>query len=274
MRALCSPFKRAFHCGKYLGVTVALTEICAAPAYAQVPDVSKTKREPDQLNIAIGLGVVKLPKTLGGQVFPVPYVDLNYKDFFTFNFDTASLYWRQNEWEVGATAGYAFGRQENDLQAFRGLGNIRPTLSGGAYVTRYWGQTAQVSLSYNRDLLNRGQGSEIRLEAIYGLRLSPRWLVSAGPTIGWADREHMQTFYGVTADQSVNSGRAQYSPNGGIETVGISFNTYYAISKQWSVGGAISIDRLLGDAKNSPITQAIGSPTQVTGFVGVTYHWK
>ena len=86
----------------------------------------------------------------------------------------------------------------------------------------------------------------------------------------FADSNHMQSFFGVTPQQSVTSGYAPYSAGSGIRDVRTSVSLTYDITSNIGLTGAIAARSLQGDAKDSPLTR---DSSDVGGVVALTYRF-
>jgi outer membrane scaffolding protein for murein synthesis (MipA/OmpV family) len=80
----------------------------------------------------------------------------------------------------------------------------------------------------------------------------------------------MQTYYGVSASQSVASGFTRYDAGSGIYAWSTNIDWTYKINQDWSVITEAGFTQLTGDARNSPIVQREASPT---GSLKVTYRF-
>jgi outer membrane scaffolding protein for murein synthesis (MipA/OmpV family) len=101
---------------------------------------------------------------------------------------------------------------------------------------------------------------------------TPRLSVSAGPRLHFADSEYLDTYLGVSAEQSADSGLSEFDPDGGLKGVGVEAEARYALTQRWSLVGSAGYERLVGDAADSPIADA-GSENQFTAALGLTYRF-
>ena len=96
-----------------------------------------------------------------------------------------------------------------------------------------------------------------------------QWTV--GPRASFANRDYMETYFGVTPAESALSGTlAAFSPGGGFKSVGAEFNARYEFAPQWAIRGEFIYEKLIGDAADSPIVQ-VGNSNQYTAKLGLTY---
>lgn len=65
----------------------------------------------------------------------------------------------------------------------------------------------------------------------------------------------MQAFFGVTAAQAAASGYAPYRPQAGVRDLRANVALPYQVMPRWSMTAAVSVDTLVGDARDSPLTR-------------------
>jgi outer membrane protein len=164
---------------------------------------------------------------------------------------------RSSAWRLGGLLGADLisPRKESDDERLRGLGDINGTVRAGIFAnySRDW---FIFRSSVSSDVAGKGQGTLVRLDALGRYRPSERLTFTAGPGLTWANAQHEQTFFGINAAQSARSGRPQYSPGSGIESLRFSVGARYPIDRQWSVAANFCAVRLHGNAAGSPITQS------------------
>ncbi|KEJ88162.1 MipA/OmpV family protein [Sulfitobacter donghicola] len=91
------------------------------------------------------------------------------------------------------------------------------------------------------------------------LRPNDRWLITAGPRVNFGDDEFAATYFGTPIDGT--TGFTPFDATGGALGAGFEVTGTYFIDDKWALEGAVSYEKLLGDAADSPITQ-IGSEDQ------------
>jgi len=216
--------------------------------------------------VALGAGLDYVPKFPGSdshKILPLPFIAASYGRFFFGAFPGAAsiagvgvnLY-QDRHWRFGAalSAGLA-ERKESDDARLQGLGDVRRTASAGvalAYTENWYVLGASVLT----DILNRGQGTLVSLNAIARHRASDRLTFFGGPGLTWADGRYTRTFFGVSADQSAASGLPEYGTHPGFNSARLGLGAGYRITERWSALGFASLSTLLGDAVNSPITES------------------
>ena len=173
----------------------------------------------------------------------------------------------------GIALSYDQGRLvSNDVGHLHGLGDI-----GRAPAVKVF---ASYALSENFPLVVRGDVRQIvggadgmlaDLEAYLPLPGSSKRLVLlAGPSFTYADHRYMQKVFGVTAAQSIASGYPVYDPHAGSNAVGFGFTATGFLTDHWLINMDTAVNRLLGSARESPITQRI---TQYAVGISVAYSW-
>ncbi|HEY6721557.1 MAG TPA: MipA/OmpV family protein [Burkholderiales bacterium] len=217
--------------------------------------------------VSVGGGLVSAPKFPGAdsqRILALPFVAASYGRFFlgadpgaaSIGGVGVNLY-RDSHWRLAAalSAGLA-NRKESDDPRLQGLGDVDRTVSAGvgAVYTQDW---FTLRTSVLTDILNRGQGTLVRLDALGRYRVDEQWTLFAGPGLTWANDRYTQTFFGVDADQSAASaaGLPQFQTHAGLNSVRFALGTGYRIDSHWGAGVFGSISRLQGDAAASPITE-------------------
>ncbi|MEM7276768.1 MAG: MipA/OmpV family protein [Pseudomonadota bacterium] len=90
--------------------------------------------------------------------------------------------------------------------------------------------------------------------ADYHWRLADeRLFLSLGADLSGSSKDNQQTDFGITPAQSLASGYREYSPDGGLKSLGLSFAAEYEVNRQWYLYAQADYERLLGDVADSPI---------------------
>jgi outer membrane protein len=238
------------------------------PMPAKAPVVVQ---QPYDLMIELGAGVQVRPDYPGSknyEAWPTGFVTLHYLQLPGYGVvkdGRADL----RGWSFGPSFNLQSQRKASDYPELFGLNDIDMTFELGAKVgytfdwIRPW-VAARYGLGGHSGIVG-----ETGLDFIF--RASPVLLWSIGPRATFANRDYMETYFGVTPAESALSGTlAAYSPGGGFKSVGAEFNFRYEFAPKWAVRGEFIYDKLIGDAADSPITQ-VGSENQFTAKLGLTY---
>lgn len=93
------------------------------------------------------------------------------------------------------------------------------------------------------------------------LPASDQLTISFGPRLTFASQGYFDTYYGISAAESVASGLPAFAPKEGLLSAGLELTAAYDFGNDWGIEGKASYGWLQGDAKDSPITQ-MGSDEQ------------
>lgn len=204
-----------------------------------------------------------------------------------------------DEYEVGPDLGFSFGSLE--IGRF-GIGDPDPGLVrtglGLRGTFRYVGERESGEFEELRGLddvdaaLELGVGVSYRQDAYevfgdlrYGVtghdsfvgevgadvfvRPTDRLTLNAGPRVFFAEDGYAQEYFGVSPAEAARSTLPAFDAEGGALSAGLEIGAQYRLNESWGIEGAVTYDRLLGDAEDSPITEA-GSADQYGVRVGLT----
>ncbi len=228
--------------------------------------------------IETGLAVEPRPLYEGSNTYRVlvgPVIDVRYRDSFFASVGEGLGYniLRGENFRVGAALGYDLGRRaDEDLTHLKGMGNISaaPVLKvfGSYVVSKSFPLVLRADL---RQFAGGANGMVGDVEAYLPLPGSSEKLVMfAGPSFTFADRLYMQTKFGVSPDQALASGYPDYQARGGANSAGFGFTATRFVTPHWLVNTELAMNRLLGSAVDSPITQARLQKVLVLSFA---YKW-
>lgn len=99
-----------------------------------------------------------------------------------------------------------------------------------------------------------------------------RLQVSAGPRVGFANDEYVETYFGVTNAEAATSQFAAYNPSGGFTDVGVGALVSYDWTDTVKLHLQADYSRYIDDIADSPVVQA-GSEDQFTVGIGITYRF-
>lgn len=223
----------------------------------------------------------------------------------SFNFalrgglSTAPAYPGSDDYEVGPDIGFTFGalnwgklnvgqgvgnapatglalrgafrflnkRDSADYAELAGMNDIDPTVELGLgliYRETHWQTFGEIRKGIGG---HDGFTGTLGADLIY--RPTDRFTLLAGPRISFGDSSFANTYFGVSAAESVTSQFAAFDASGGALGAGFEVQGTYKLDDRWAVEGAITYEKLLGDAADSPIT-AIGSDDQFRLRLGLS----
>jgi outer membrane protein len=73
----------------------------------------------------------------------------------------------------------------------------------------------------------------------------------------------------VTPEAALASGLPVYRPDGGLHSVAANSALHYSLGGGWGMFGYARYERLVGDARKSPIVREFGSPNQYSAGIGL-----
>lgn len=256
------------------------TGFSAAMLWAAVPSAALAQQPPERdWTFTIGAAGFYAPEFLGSKDYefvPVPDLKVEYKDrFFASMFEGVGYNIVNSEgWRIGPIAKYAFGRDESDHIALRGLGDVDDTIELGGYA-EYSFDPFSVKLE-----LRQGLGGHEGLVGEAGLSYSDSIeafglpiVFSVGPRATFANDDYNNAFFGVTAAQSARTGFAQYKAESGLVSYGIGGFMMMPISDSIAASAFAGYDRLGGEAADSPLVRQRGSENQFILGLGLSYQF-
>jgi outer membrane scaffolding protein for murein synthesis (MipA/OmpV family) len=259
------------------GIT-AISLLCLAGAAAAQAD---EPAPPTGWSGNLGMGAVDQATYLGSpnrRTVGVPFIELSYT---TEHLGSFQLGQQGAAWIFPEMAGFTVGvqlavdpgryeRRHDGLMPYgdvrlAGMGNVKSSAEAGVLLGY-----GPVSLSVRQSLGSKGhEGLVADLGIEHSLQVSERLAVSASAGARWSDDDYMQSFFGVTDAQATASRFDAYSAGKGVNSAQATVMAEYQVRENWYAMLGVNYSQLLGDAKDSPISEKNGS---ATGFVGLT--WK
>lgn len=150
------------------------------------------------------------------------------------------------------SARYLTRRDSNDYAEIRGLDNIPFSLETGlglGYETRdyrVFGVMRYGIIGHNTWV---GElGADAISYPIKGLTLA------LGPRIELGSNRFVNTYFGISPEESANSGLSAWDTEGGIYGAGMEVSARYQFNEQWGVEGLARWSHLMNSAGSSPVT--------------------
>jgi outer membrane scaffolding protein for murein synthesis (MipA/OmpV family) len=211
-----------------------------------------------------------LTRTFGG-----PVINIRYKDFaFASVGEGVGLNLIHGDhYRGGLALTYDLGRLEsNDIEHLRGLGNIDRAAAVKAFLSYAISKSFPMVVRADvRQIIGGADGMVADVDAYMPLPGSSRRLIMfAGPSFTYADHRYLQKEFGVTTTQSIASGYPVYDVHAGSDAAGFGFSATGFVTEHWFVNLDAAVNRLLGSAADSPITQ---KTTQHVVALSLAYTW-
>ena len=177
-------------------------------------------------------------------------------------------------WVFGAQVAYEDGRVTDDSAFLKDhhFEDLAPGASVGLHAEGDWeiGDMPLNALVRYRQNLDLDQGAQADLRLTAGI--FSQWRVDAGVfgQLTWANGRSTQNYFGITPQQSALTGLPEYNADSGLRYVQLGLLGSVNLSEHWLIPWGASVQRLLGDAADSPIVQ---DRTNWTINAGVAYRF-
>ncbi len=254
--------------------------LLAAATALGVTSAAAQDRSSDSLSLSIGGFAAIAPRYEGSRDYRVmgfPLVIPSFGSSSTFGRvefkgidDIRYRLVDANGFEAGPLLGWRFGREEDDGDLLRGLGDIDGGLVGGGYAAYRMG-VIRPFISYHHQLTGDDTGGLVRFgtEARTTLSRNIELVGTIGAT--YATQAYMDAYFSVTPAQAATSvaGLSVFDAGAGIKDVYVGLNATMPLSDSWTLRLSGKYSHLLGDAADSPVVE---TSSQWSGGVGLT--WK
>jgi outer membrane scaffolding protein for murein synthesis (MipA/OmpV family) len=257
---------------------------CAATALALVPSAAAVAQDASDARprgqVALGLGVAPDYDGADG-VRAIPFVLADIR-VGGVSFEARGLRGRVDlaadpRLSMGPVVGARLDRRDAD-----GPVGLLPTIDIGVEVGGYVGYRfggnalGQGSLSTELTLLHDVSGTSNGMVATatagYAALRSRDSFAGFDLQASWADADHMRTYFGISAADAAASGLTRFRPGSGFRDVGAGISAGYYFSRHLGMIGRVGAAYLVGDAADSPITEA-GSRWQPLGGLTLAYRF-
>lgn len=245
-----------------------------ALAAVAVPASAQGRSETGEKRTRIILGPQLSPSWPGADKFSVgPYIDVSRTRESEFEYEAPDESFGQplvhsGKFAFGPAFAFIGKRKASDIGA--DLPKVGFTVEAGGF--------AQVSLdpslrirAEGRKGLSGHKGWIGEISADYIAREGDDWLFSIGPRVTLGDARYTRAYFGVTPEAAVASGLPAYDPGGGIQSVGVTAGYHRMLGRNWGIAVYGRYDRLVGDAADSPVTRQLGSRSQPSGGIALSY---
>ena len=162
-------------------------------------------------------------------------------------------------WVFGAQLAYEEGRvtDESAFLKARNFDDLDPDASVGLHVEADWmlGPMPWNALLRFRQNLDSDRGAQADIRATAGIFSRGGFDVGAFAQLTWADAEAMQSYFGITSQQSLVTGLPAYSAGAGASAVSYGLLGSIDVGRPWIVLWGAHMQQTQGDAQGAPIVQ-------------------
>lgn len=278
---MCARFRRmpSLRCRLAAGLTAtSLAAVCHAQTPMPMPEWIYSAGQ--QLRVAyldgklptwdlnLGINSTLMPKYPGADQYryqPGMSIDVRYKDWaFASTGEGLGVNWLHGKtYRVGTAVSYDLGRTEHRSERLYGLGNVdfAPELKMFAeYV--WFPVTFRADVRHAFGGYNGWVGDLSLYSPVVG---NKTFFLMIGPTVTFADANHMQSYFGVTPEQASHTEYPVYTPHGGLRSASFGANGTWFFADPWYFNFVLGAERLFEEAADSPIAAtrmgAVGSLT-------------
>jgi outer membrane protein len=255
------------------------------PATAAEPEAKDIQKE---WHISAGAGLIVAPAFIGARTYSllaVPDVRVTYRDTFFANIKDGVGYAVINGggWRVGPVVTYTFSRSEKaggspfqvvggNSNALQGMGDVSGTVSLGGFA-EYALKPYKVTLRLHKGLTGH-EGVTGEAGISYGGVLTytgPPLIYSFGPHVKFGDQNYTNAYWGISPQQSQQSGLAPYHAGGGITAYGVNAFAMVPWTKAVSISVIAGFDHLASPIADSPLVRIRGAENQAFGGMFLSY---
>lgn len=185
-----------------------------------------------------------------------PMIDVNWRDrvFFNPRKGLGVYLWNRDDLKLGASIGYAFGRDEDDSSDLAGLGDIDSGAS--ANLLFGWGvDDFSLDARFEQQFSGEDTGFQVHMGLGYNVRLGEKIMLKPSLKTTYASSDYMEEYFSISQSQSSRSGLSVYDAGSGFKSVGLNILSIYRINRHWAGQALANYDRLVGDTADSPVVK-------------------
>lgn len=245
----------------------------------------------DVMNVptVVGVGLALVPDYLGSddyKMVPLPfakytfpgsqrYVKLAGLQLDVNLLDIPNLY-------AGPVLNLRGSRDDNvEDDVVKKMHEIKSGLDAGAFISYEIKEAnPRNKLSFNlkllADLSGEYDGYTLDFDANYWQKAADKIDVFIGGGTTYGSSNYMDTFFGVNSGNRGSATVAElpdHSADRGVRDVRVQAGSLWYYNKNWLFGGVLRVQRLLGDAGDSPVVDGRGSKNQSVAAVFAAYLW-
>ena len=150
------------------------------------------------------------------------------------------------------------------------LGKVKTTIEAGGFAEFLLADQFRLRADLRKGLGgHEGLIGSIGADQIW--RDGDRYVFSVGPRLLFSDSRYQRAYFGVTPEAALATGLPAYRPDGGFHGVAAAAGLHYSLGGPLGLFGYARYERLMGDARKSPVVKELGSPNQLSAGLGVSY---
>ncbi len=230
---------------------------------------------PKDVNFSLGAAAISAPRYAGSderRVFAAPLFDAQWRNgiFLSSISGLGYNFSKDPSLQYGLRMTVEAARDESKSSKLRGLGDVDSAIEPGAFVNYMVNQNYSLSSSLRYGSGIDHNGVQLSLGGRATTSLNTHHRLSASFGANWANTSYMQSYFGVTPIQSINSGYTPYAPSAGFTDVKVGASWNWNIDSNWSLTTGASVKYLTGDASKSPF---VFEKAPITIFSAASYRF-
>lgn len=227
----------------------------------------------------VGLGPVVFPDYEGSEdyaLFVAPLANVKWDNHMYINLQ-ATQAWASvipsATWIGGPVVQFIPKRGSNvDNSAVSDLDTVDASLmTGGFFGFQVGHWTAMLEAMW--DVASGNKGAIARLRFDYLVPISEKVSMKFRFFSTYAESDYMDAYFTIDRKDSEKSGLDEFNADSGIKDLGGTFFVSYSPWQKWDIVCAGQYTRLFYDAKNSPVTDDVGSANQFLGGIFAIYNF-
>lgn len=162
----------------------------------------------------------------------------------------------------------AFEGSRTDAEVGAPVGKVPATFELGAFAEHRFGDFRLHAQA--RKGIGGHKGTVGHVAADYVIDEGDRYAFTIGPRLLFSDARYQRSWFGVSDEAALATGLESYRPGGGVHAIAATAGGNVAIGGGWGLFGYARYERLVGDAKRSPLIETYGSPSQYSAGIGLS----
>ncbi|WP_081301216.1 MipA/OmpV family protein [Gilliamella sp. wkB178] len=225
----------------------------------------------DSTSLGVGVGWTDSPyKSYSSNLYPIPHIDYDNGSFFIDDLSAGVYIYNTDNQSISIGGRYLaneFKPHDSDNHQLKKLDKRYSTLLAEIEynINTNWGS---FSSNVGADVLN--ESNSFLVNADYSLPIVEGDLILV-PTIGinWANSNHNNYYYGISHKESSRSKLRYYNAESSF-TPYAELGAQYKLTNHFATYGCIHIDKLTGDAADSPM---VDNSAVTSIYMGVSYNF-
>lgn len=248
---------------------------CGEEATAELPqEHDQRSGQATEWSVRIGTLGIYTPAYEGSDAFELrgfPLVDISYRDIFFVNAHrgVGCFVWNRDTLRLGLSVGYAFGRDEDDSDDLKGLGDIDDGVTANVLFAWTVGDAA-LDVRYEAQITGHDTGFQVHLGLGYAFHVAEKTILRPLLKTAFANADYMEEYFGVSPTQSLRSGVPAYEAGPGFKSFGLHIMVIHRLDQHWGIQAGAGYDRLIGEAADSPVVK---DEDQCRVTIGLSYRF-